>query len=364
VPQTTKTDQPSISDIVALLAADSAEGAPKDLRAHSTHAGEVIDGKRAAQFADVLIEFLATAPDAVEELEALVVLWLAHPKALSGQATSMSTEARRLATLYERGGEVERAQSLLEMLAARDPDDKAIDHDLASLMQRTGNADRLVERYLRRSEEAMREGRRRDAVTWLREVLSIDRSRRDVARMIRDLQYEESDKRRAWRRRVRVSSLLIVLLAVVLGAVWRESWMQQQYASIPAPVEDDLPGMQARLAAVDELIASSPLWLGAFQASRDRADLRVQIAKLESRQLQAEMAAEAELRRRLDEAESNHVRGRMAIEQGDFRAGIGFYRSALSVAPADWEHRSRLEADVVAVESWLSANPNSKGKRQ
>ena len=90
----------------------------------------------------------------------------------------------QFATLLERHGDVDNAQTLLELLTARDPDDKELDHGLASLMQRTGNADRLIERYLSRSEDAAREGRRRDAITWLREVLSIDRSRRDVARML------------------------------------------------------------------------------------------------------------------------------------------------------------------------------------
>lgn len=362
MPQDISQDQPGVDEIVALLTPPSSDGSAPDLRAHCLHVEGAVDGKRAEGLAGSLLDYLESVPDAFEELEGAVVLWLAHPKALARRGAEFLRLARRLATTYERRGDVARAQALLEQLVARHPADKGLAHELSSLMQRCGNTDRLVERYLKSAEEAIREGRRNDAVTWLREVLAVDRSRRDVARMIRDLQFEQSDKRRAWRRRMRLSGLVLLLAGAVLGALWRESWLQQRYAAIPPVEESDLPGLRDRLEEIDHLIASNPLWMGAFQASGERAELRVAIAKHESRLLREQMAAEAELRRRIDEAESNYVRARDAVDEGDLQSALAHFQHALAVAPEDWIARERTEADVKAIRAWLGqgAQPEDK----
>ncbi|HVS17173.1 MAG TPA: hypothetical protein VMT18_01140 [Planctomycetota bacterium] len=360
MPQDISQERPGVDEIVAQLTPSTADGSSPELRTHCMHAEGAVDPKRAELLADTLLEYLDSVPDAFEELEAVVVLWLAHPKALARQRDRCAAESRRLAAAYERRNEIPRAQALLEQLVARDPADKGLEHELGSLMQRTGNTDRLVERYLHRAEEAMREGRRRDAVTWMREVLSVDRSRRDVARMIRDLQFEESEKRRAWRRRLRAFLLLVALVGVVLGVMGRESWLQQRYASIPPAEENDIVGMRDRLDQIDHLIAANPLWMGAFQASSERAGLRAAIAKHESRLLHEQLAAEAELRRRLDEAESSYVRARAAVDEGDLAGALEFYRHALEAAPEDWSELERVQADVQAIRDWMAQNPPSE----
>ena len=357
MPQDISQERPGVDEIVAQLTPSTLDGSAPDLRTHCLHAEGAVDAKRADAFAEALLEYLDSVPDAFEELEACVVLWLAHPKALSRHGERCAAESRRLAAAYERRGEVARAQALLEQLVARNPGDKGLEHELSSLMQRTGNADRLIERYLHRAEEAMREGRRPDAVRWLREVLAVDRSRRDVARMIRDLQFEESEKRRAWRRRLRAFGLVVVLVSAGMGVMGRESWLQERYAAIPPAEENDIVGMRDRLEQIDHLIAANPLWMGAFQASSERAELRAAIAKHESRLIQEQLAAEAEVRRRLDEAESSYVRAREAVDEGDFAAAIGFYEHALGSAPADWSERERLQADIQAIREWMAQHP-------
>lgn len=360
MPQHISQDRPGVDEIVALLTPSTADGSAPDLRTHCKHAEGAVDAKRVELLAETLVEYLESVPDAFEELEALVVLWLAHPKALARLADRCLVDARRLATAYERRGEIGRAQTLLEQLVARHKGDRNLAHELSSLMQRTGNADRLVERYMHSAEEAMREGRREDAVRWLREVLAVDRTRRDAARMIRDLQFEESEKRRAWRRRLRALLAVVVLSAAVMGVMWRESWLQQRYAAIPPAEENDIVGLRDRLEQIDHLIASSPGWMGAFQASSERADLRAAIAKHEARLVQEQLAAEAEERRRLDEAESSYVRARGAVDDGDFQAALEHYEHALEVAPADWGELARLKADVEAVRAWIAQHAKSQ----
>lgn len=362
VPKDTSQEQQGVDDIVALLQPSTHDGSAPDLRAHCMHVEGVVDGKRAETYAAALLDYLESVPDSFEELEGVVLLWLAHPKALARRGEDPVRLGRRLATAYERRSDPARAQALLEQLSARNPADKALAHELSSLMQRCGNTDRLVERYLKSAEEAIREGRRHDAVTWLREVLAVDRSRRDVARMIRDLQFEQSETRRAWRRRMRLTGLILLVGALVLGALWRESWLQNRYAAIPQVDESDLPGLRERLGQIDYLIASNPLWMGAFQASGERAELRVAIAKHESRLLREQLAADAELRRRIDDAESNYVRARDAVDEGDLQAALRHFLQALAVAPDDWLARERTEADVQAIRAWLEqgAKPQEK----
>jgi hypothetical protein len=58
---------------------------------------------------------------------------------------------------------------------------------------------------------------------------------------------------------------------------------------------------------------------------------------------------EAELGRKLDEAESHRIRYRQAVEEGDMDSALEHLRAALDAAPSDWEFRPRLEADLEAL---------------
>lgn len=343
-------------DGAALLLSLSGEGGKagaSDLWSQVERASHDIDERRAKPVCEALATHLAAQPEAQRELRAFVVLGLAHPRALAGREDVLIREGRRLAGFLEGRGETAEAQALLELLSRVRPEDRKLDHELASLMQRSGNSDRLVERYMHRAEEALAGGRRDEAIQWLREVLSVDRSRRDAARMIRDLQYEAAAKRRSLRRRVRLTGLLFLLAAGIAVAVWRESWLNEQYQSLPPAVEGSTESLETRLAAIDSIIDRNPLWLGAFRASQERSELRASITRLEAADARARMAAEAELARQRDEAESLRLRYRLAVEQGEIDAALGYLQRVLEAAPPDWEERPRLEADLEALEQLL-----------
>ena len=336
--------------LLSSLSQSGGEGGDQDLWQQVERAAQDLDTRRAELVCEALLAHLAEQPEALRELRALVVLGLAHPKALASRRGFLAQEGRRLAGLLEARGETAEAQALLEMLARVHPDDRRLDHELASLMQRSGNADRLVERYMHRAEEALAEGRRDEAVQWLREVLSVDRSRRDAARMIRDLQYEVAARRRAWRRRVRLAGLVLFLGAVVAVVVWREAWIDEQYKSLPPTIEGSAESYRARLAGIDTLIERNPLWLSAFRASEERAELRAVITRLESVQMRESIESRLEKERRREEAESLRLRYRLAVERGAIEEALAFLDEALEVAPLDWEKRERLEADRVALQ--------------
>ena len=302
-----------------------------------------------ASMGGFLAEHVEVHRDDTGALLALTVLCLAHVKLARSVGFKLIPEGRRLCGLLQVENRVERAREVLEALSLRAPNNRRLEKDLASVMRRTGNEDRLVDRYLERADEAMAAGRKRDAITWLREVLLLDSSRRDVARMIRDLQYESRQRRIALRRLVRSLAVIAVLAGITAGIVARELHVQRQYKDIPQAEEGLRSSLELRLEHIDRLVEANPLWLGMFQASRERAELRAEIERLHSRE--AELAREQADRRaeRLVMADSAQVRARRMIENLDLRGAVDQYQLALRVAPSDWAERSRVEGDLAAV---------------
>ena len=353
VAQSTSEDRYLIVEQIAdTVLGDSSES---DLRDQVAGAARSYDQATAVSLVHSLVEHVAKHPDDPRPLDALIILGFAHPKVVKEAGFQLVHEGRRLAGLLEREAHTDRAQALLEYLSALDPDDKGIDKDLASIMRRTGNVDRLVDRYVHRAEEAVADGRRRDAITWLREVLMLDRSRRDVARMIRDLQYADRERKESWSRRVRTVLLIVMGCGLVAGVIFRELHVQRLYANLAEAQEGNLDSLQVRLASIDALIAGNPLWLGMFQAGRDRSNLRIEINKLEARlddEARIEETRRAEHRVLID---SIRTRGLLLVQQGNYEGALEQFDMALAEAPEDWAHRERAEADVAAIRVHLAA---------
>lgn len=303
-----------------------------------------------------LVERLAQDPTDLRALESLIVLGLAHPEALEHDGIPLAQEGKRLATLFEHRGEADRAHVLLEMLSERMPSDKQLGHQLASLLRRNGKSDRLLERYLSRANEAVAADRPQDAIPWLQEALMVDRSRRDIARMIRDLRFQVAERRSRTLRGVR-RVLGAICIAGVLGAiVWWERHVESVYSELPVADVKDLGSLRERLASLDGMMEMYPIWLGMLKASSERADLRISIQKLVAAEADAARAREEERARHLAHAESAQHRGDVHMENGEFQAALNDYRECLEQAPSDWSGRERVEANVAALEKWQSDN--------
>jgi len=236
---------------------------------------------------------------------------------------------------------------------------------LASMMRRTGNADRLIERYMRRAEESVAGGRTKEAISWLQEILLVDSSRRDVARMIRDLRYEDTDRRNRWRRRLQVAALLSVLGAAAIGVVLREQRIEAEYAQLPKVQGKDVEAMRAQLQLLDGWIAKNPLWLGMFDAGRERSRLRTDIEQIEAAQHEAQRLALATHAKQEIAAEAERVLGRQFAEHSDFASAHEHFQRALELAPADWKQRAQVQTDVAALAAWLQKNEvTQQGQKQ
>lgn len=340
-----------------LTGALDAEGrSTHSLREDVQRAVDAFDGPTATSACAALVENLSVDPSALRTLEALILLGLAHPQALVQVHVPLGQEGKRLALLLERNSEIERAQALLEMLAARLPADRTIQRELASMLRRTGNADRLIERYMKRAQEAVEQNRPKEAIPWLQEVLLIDRSRRDVARMIRDLRFQDAESRSRFRRRLNRYGAVVAVTLVLCSAVWWEGHVENLYAAIPAAQDGDMVSLQERLNALDDLMTANPVWLGMMKVSVERSDLRVRIQKIEAQRAESELFAKQEHDRRMVAAESARRRGRASAEHGDFNSALVAFREALEVSPDDWNERARVQADVDAILAWQQSN--------
>jgi tetratricopeptide (TPR) repeat protein len=344
----------TIEDAVAALTAP-VPGAP-DARAawqqQSQRAATDFDEKVAETIARGLLDVLCRDFDDRRSLEALIVLGLAHARVLERHRATFANEGRRLALLLERAGEADRARALLEELAARMPNDPDIDRDLTAVLRRTGGANVIVERYLRRAEEAVASGKPMDAIMWLQEIVLIDRNRRDVARMIRDLRFQEKERKSRASRRVKIALVVLLLVGGVVAVWMRERQIAEQFASIAPAAEANLASLKAREQAIDQLVDEQHAWLGMFPVLQDKRRLAMQIVVLEEQAAKIAHDAAIEKARLEDQAEDARTRGLAFAERGQFDSALADFHRALELSTPSWEHRARVQADIDAIEAW------------
>ncbi len=344
-----------VDEVVSCLTGPEGDStaSKESLRKQMELAAEEFETPTVQTVVQELLERLTEDPNNTRELEALLILGLAHAPVLDRYREQMITEGRRLALLLEHGDNVERSQALLEVLAARLPQERSIQHDLASLMRRTGNSDRLIERYVRHAEDGMERGSVSDAIAWLQEALVLDGTRRDVARMIRDLRFQEDQKRRRRARRLQLFGVSVGLVLMMVGVVHRERIVQEDYQRLPPASEADIAALETRLRAIDAFIASKKVWLGMFEVREERVRLvnkiDAQSARLAERDRQAKAAAEMNAAL----ADATRTRARDLVQQKDLAGALEAFEKALELAPADWPHLERTRADAVAVREYL-----------
>lgn len=288
-----------------------------------------------------------------EVLEALVLLGLGHPEIIPKLGISPVLAGRRLASHLERASKVQHALALLEFLVEEHPGQRALERDLAALMRRQGMMQDLVDRYLDRAKKLLRQKRTSEAIAWLREILLLDRSRKDVARMIRDLRFEEVDQSKDQKKRVR--RMLFILAASLLMAlgVLREMHVKRLYGELPSSTDGNLASMSARLEAVEVFMEAHPLWHGMLTVLEERSQLRVDVTTLEEDARVAEHAVRKNLEQRIEAAELARARGLLHAEAREFKQAGEEFRRSLELATEDWPARARVERDIEAIAQYI-----------
>jgi tetratricopeptide (TPR) repeat protein len=297
-----------------------------------------------------------------EVLEALIIVGLAHPVLASRMSVVPVNTGRRLAVRLERRGEIDRTLALLEVLLAHFPGQDTLERDLAAVMRRQGMVQNLVERYFERAQRLIREGRHQEAIGWLREVLQLDRSRKDAARLIRDLRFRanSSVRHRSVRWKVVVSALALSVGLSFLAL--REIRLREKFKSIPQAAGENLGSLRRRLGDLEEFFERYPVWHGAFAVVSERSKLRVAVERLEAQERAAKDAQEARERERVEGAQLARNRGKMKAGSGDIAAALAEFELALQLGGPDWPQRQEVEKDVAAMRAYLRTGTSVEGQ--
>lgn len=350
-----------VEDVVVSLTGEVGDGPGERsaLRDRMQRATEEFDVRTAEAFARALLDSLTQNPTDLRQLEALVILGISHPEVLETHRISLEKESDRLVFLLERAGETERAATLREML-----DDRLTVEEVAASPAASSAPEarsELVERYLRQADEATLAGRRREAIACLQEVLALDPGRREVARMLRDLRSRKSV--RAWKFLHALKLLAIVgLLGALAWGVWqREEHVRSKYSMLAYSNDEDAASLNARLAAIDDLIREEYVWFGMGHALLEKRRIEAQLRRLGDRASSTRHEVTVHSEERLQNAEAARLRGLMYAQQGKFEQASADLKLALEFAPKGWEHAHRVAADLAAIEAFRARPPGAQG---
>jgi tetratricopeptide (TPR) repeat protein len=336
--------------VQALTGAHEPADSSADLADQMARAAREVDDRTAHAFAKALLDSLCEDPANVRQLEALIVLGLAHPEALARRGISVSTEGRRLAIMLEQQGEADRATCLQELLTAHAQGTEPAVAELDGFLRHSSEGEDLVEQYMERATRCASRGRTQEAVSWLEEVLLIDRSRRDVARMIRDLRYHDVERKVRRRKIARGLFLFLIGSSIITSLVFREVNLHKEWLALPHANPATIEEVQARLAAVEGMIARNRVWVDLFDAQKEQDELRGRIEGVEASLERSLHEAELEMEHAARMAEAARLSGLMNVELGRMEEAVEDFRRCLSLAEADWSHRPRVEADLKAIE--------------
>ena len=185
--------------------------------------------------------------------------------------------------------------------------------------------------------------------------LPFDRSRKDAARLIRDLRFraKSHDRHKAVRWK-----FVLVALALSLGVSFlalREIRVKEQFDSIPQAPESNLASLRRRLSDLDAFAERYPIWHGGIGVVKERAKLRVAVERLEEEAENAREEQEVREQERLESAKLARDRGMMKAADGDFAGAIAEFEQALEVGGADWPPRAEIERNIQAMRAHLGA---------
>jgi tetratricopeptide (TPR) repeat protein len=291
-------------------------------------------------------------------LEALIIVGIAQPDLAERLGVATLSIGRRLASRLEKLSEIERTMAVLELLQQHFPGNDALEHDLAQLMRRQGMIKDLVERYFGRARSLMREGRNGEAAGWLREVLQLDPSRKEAARMIRNLRF----KGRGTGSSQFAGFLRFLLLTVAISvggayAVLRELRLRDEFRDLPRAVEGRPETVERRLASLERFVQEHPIWHGALGVLAERSELRVQVEVLRDGRRLAEEAEQRARVESLEAADLCRARGMNLFEEGDLTGALEAFREALGHGGESWPERQRVQRDVADLEAHLLSKP-------
>jgi tetratricopeptide (TPR) repeat protein len=339
-----------IEDVITALYADGVEGGPQgNLRAQVRRVHVELSRRKASAFTKKLLNSLTESPDELVHLEALVMLGFAHPDVARKHHIALATEGRRLGVLLEKAGRTERAKEIFELLCEYAPTDRTMEIELAGVMRRSGDTAELIERYMERAQEHMAKGESKEALPWLQEVLALERTRKDVSEMIRDVRHDQHQRVTASRSNRRFAVVFLLVLGAAAGIGYRERDLHRSYLELPAVDEAIATSISARLGSLQLFQAEHPYWLGKSRVEREIVELTERGRVILRMAVEAQQALTRELAAKTVEADNFRRMGLESSDRGSFSEARGHFENALQAAPEGWPHADALTRDVKAI---------------
>ena len=100
-------------------------------------------------------------------------------------------------------------------------------------------------------------------------------------------------------------------------------------------------------------MAKHTFWAGLYSAAAERSALELEIGELEEQLAQEKREADRLAEQRETLAEAARTRGLRAVQSRDFEAALRDLEHSLELTDENWEHRTRVEADVEAIQAYL-----------
>ena len=336
--------------MINALYADGVEGGPQgNLRSQVRRVHVELSRRKASAFTKKLLNSLTENPEEMVQLEALVMLGFAHPDVARKHHISLATEGRRLGTLLEQAGRPDRAKEVFELLCESAPTDRTMEIELAGVMRRAGNTDELIERYMERAQGHMARGESKQAQPWLQEILALDRSRKDVSAMLRDVRHDQHHRLNASRSNRRFAVVFLLVLAAAAGVGYRERNLHNQYMEIPMAEEGNTVSMAARLGSLKTFQSEHPYWLGTSRVELEIEELEVQGQAILFEAVEAKKAKARDVADKTELAEGLRLLGLQSSDRGNFSEARERFEEALKEAPEGWEHAASVARDVLAI---------------
>lgn len=350
-PSTTKRNL-IIEDVINALYADGMEGGPQgNLRSQVRRVHVELGRRKASAFTKKLLNSLTENPDELVQLEALVMLGFAHPDVARKHHIALATEGRRLGVLLEKVGRTERAKEVFEMLCELAPTDRTLEIELAGVMRRSGGTDELIERYMERAQQHMAKGESKQALPWLQEVLSLDRSRKDVTSMIRDVRHDQHYRLTSSRSNRRFAVVFLLIVGAVSAVSFRERSLHNKFGAIPEAVDGDTLSMSARLASLQLFQEETPYWLGMTKVGEEIEELNAKSQATLFEAVEQEKERAALHAQQIAAAENFRLMGLQSSDRGEFSKAREHFENALQAAPKDWDRSDSVRRDVKAIRS-------------
>ena len=208
------------------------------------------------------------------------------------------------------------------------------------------------------ADELMRAGQSGQALEAYRQVLELDPARGDVAQRVTWMEREQRTLRRVRESR---RTLGLPAFALALLGSWvtvREARLNQSVPGLPA-VQSDVPAsVDARLEAMDLLLAENPLWIGGLALRREREQLHAHETARAASRSRREALLQAQREQQALVAQAACTRGQLLLEDGLVAEARVEFAQALQAAPASSDLGVRIQAELDSIDEHLQSAPD------